>query len=49
VAEQGLPIGLAHHVAMTRRVAAGSRLSLADVAIDQGEEALRLRQGMLAD
>jgi predicted homoserine dehydrogenase-like protein len=47
VAEQGLPIGLAHHVAMTRRVAAGSRLSLGDVDIDRNEEALRLRQGML--
>jgi predicted homoserine dehydrogenase-like protein len=48
LAEQGLPIGLAHGIAMTRRVAAGSRLSLGDVAIDRGEEALRLRQGMLA-
>jgi predicted homoserine dehydrogenase-like protein len=48
VAEQGLPIGLAHHFAMTRRVAAGSRLSLGDVDIDRNEEALRLRQGMLA-
>ncbi len=46
LAEEGLPIGLAHGVAMTRRVAAGQRLSLADVALDQGDQALRLRQGM---
>ena len=44
----GLPIGLAHGVKMTRRVTAGRRLSLGDVAIDRDEQALRLRQSMLA-
>jgi len=48
VAEEGLPIGLAHGVALTRRVAAGQRLGLGDVAIDRNEQALRLRQSMLA-
>jgi predicted homoserine dehydrogenase-like protein len=48
IAEEGLPIGLAHGVALTRRVAAGQRLSLGDVAIDRDEQALRLRQSMLA-
>jgi predicted homoserine dehydrogenase-like protein len=48
IAEQGLPIGLAHGVALTRPVAAGERLSLDDVAIDRSEQALRLRQSMLA-
>jgi predicted homoserine dehydrogenase-like protein len=48
IAEQGLPIGLAHGVALTRRVAAGKRLTLDDVAIDRNEQALRLRQSMLA-
>jgi predicted homoserine dehydrogenase-like protein len=48
VVEEGLPIGLAHGVKTTRRVAAGQRLSLADVAIDRNEQALRLRQSMLA-
>jgi hypothetical protein len=35
-------------VALTRPVAAGERLSLDDVAIDRNEQALRLRQSMLA-
>jgi predicted homoserine dehydrogenase-like protein len=48
IAEEGLPIGLAHGVALTRRVATGQRLSLGDVAIDRNEQALRLRQSMLA-
>ena len=48
IAEEGLPIGLAHGVALTRRVAAGQRLSLADGAIDRDEQALRLRRSMLA-
>jgi predicted homoserine dehydrogenase-like protein len=48
IAEEGLPIGLAHGVKMTRRIAAGQRLSLGDVAIDRDEQALRLRQSMLA-
>ncbi|MGH6919285.1 MAG: flagellar biosynthesis protein FlgA, partial [Geminicoccaceae bacterium] len=47
IAEEGLPIGLAHGVAMTRRVAAGSRLSLRDVALDPNDQAFRMRQGML--
>jgi predicted homoserine dehydrogenase-like protein len=48
LAEEGLPIGLAHGVPLTRPVAAGRRLSLRDVAIDRDEPALRLRQGVLA-
>jgi predicted homoserine dehydrogenase-like protein len=48
IAEEGLPIGLAHGVATTRRVDAGQRLSLRDVAIDREEQALRLRQSMPA-
>jgi predicted homoserine dehydrogenase-like protein len=48
IAERGLPIGLAHGVALTRPVTAGQRLSLDDVAIDRSEQALRLRQSMLA-
>jgi predicted homoserine dehydrogenase-like protein len=48
IAEEGLPIGLAHHVTLTRRVAAGQRLSLGDVALDPSDQALRLRQSMIA-
>jgi predicted homoserine dehydrogenase-like protein len=48
IAEDGLPIGLAHGVAMTRQVAAGTRVSMADVAFDKDEEAFRLRQIMLS-
>ena len=48
IAEQGLPIGLAHGVKLTRRVAAGQRLGLADVEIDRDEQALRLRRSALA-
>ncbi|MEM7026118.1 MAG: flagellar biosynthesis protein FlgA, partial [Pseudomonadota bacterium] len=48
IAEQGLPIGLAHGITTTRPVAAGQRLSLADVKLDPNEEALRLRQGLRA-
>ena len=48
IAEEGLPIGLAHGVAVTRRIAAGSRLSLGDIALDPDDQALRLRQSMLA-
>ena len=48
IADEGLPIGLAHGLALTRPVSAGQRLSLGDVAIDRDEQALRLRQGMLA-
>ncbi len=48
IAERGLPLGLAHGIAMTRRVSAGARLSLTDVALDQDDEALRLRQSMLS-
>jgi len=42
-AENGLPIGLAHDVRLTRPVAAGERLRLADVAIDADHPLLRLR------
>jgi predicted homoserine dehydrogenase-like protein len=48
IAEQGLPLGLAHGIKVTRRVSAGSRLSLDDVALDRTEDAFRLRQSMLA-
>ncbi len=42
-----LPIGLAHGVALTRDVTAGDVLALADVALDEGEEPVRLRRSML--
>jgi predicted homoserine dehydrogenase-like protein len=48
LAEEGLPIGLAHGVKVTRHIAAGLRLSLADVALERDDEALRLRQSMPA-
>jgi predicted homoserine dehydrogenase-like protein len=46
-AEDGLPIGLAHGVRLTRPVPAGQRLSFADVAVDKEDEALVLRRAML--
>src|SRR5918996_787110 len=39
IAEGGLPIGLAHGVKTTRRIPAGGRLSLGDVALDPDDEA----------
>jgi predicted homoserine dehydrogenase-like protein len=47
IAERGLPIGLAHGVKLTRRITVGTRLSLADVALDPDDEAFRLRQSMI--
>jgi predicted homoserine dehydrogenase-like protein len=41
-----LPIGLAHHVALTRDVAAGEILTVADVALDSSVEAVRVRREM---
>ena len=42
-----LPIGLAHGVALLRDVAAGDMLSMADVALDEAIEAVKLRRAML--
>jgi predicted homoserine dehydrogenase-like protein len=44
----GLPIGLAHHVAVTRPVAAGQPLRWSDVAIDGASEAVAMRRAMEA-
>src|SRR6201997_2000188 len=41
-----LPIGLAHHVKLTRDVAAGEILTAADVALDANQEAVRVRREM---
>jgi predicted homoserine dehydrogenase-like protein len=41
-----LPIGLAHHVKLTRDVAAGTILSASDVALDSTVEAVRIRREM---
>jgi predicted homoserine dehydrogenase-like protein len=41
-----LPIGLAHHVKLTRDVAAGEILTSADVALDGTQEAVRIRREM---
>jgi predicted homoserine dehydrogenase-like protein len=48
IAEGGLPIGLAHGVKLTRRITAGTRLGVGDVALDPDDEAFRLRQSMIA-
>jgi predicted homoserine dehydrogenase-like protein len=42
----GLPIGLAHHVKLTRDVPAGAILTASDVALDAGQEAVRIRAEM---
>ena len=47
LAEDGLPIGLAHGVRLQRPVEAGARLRLADVESDESDEALRLRRTMV--
>jgi predicted homoserine dehydrogenase-like protein len=44
-----LPIGLAHHVKLTRDVAAGEILTAADVALDSTQEAVRVRREMERD
>jgi predicted homoserine dehydrogenase-like protein len=41
-----LPIGLAHHVKLTRDVAAGEILTSADVALDAAQEPVRIRREM---
>jgi predicted homoserine dehydrogenase-like protein len=41
-----LPIGLAHHVKLTRDVAAGEILTGADVALDATQEPVRIRREM---
>jgi predicted homoserine dehydrogenase-like protein len=41
-----LPIGLAHHVKLTRDVAAGEILTSADVALDATQEPVRIRREM---
>jgi predicted homoserine dehydrogenase-like protein len=43
-----LPIGLAHRVTMTRPVPKGQALTWADVALDEADEALRVRREMEA-
>jgi predicted homoserine dehydrogenase-like protein len=42
----GLPIGLAHHVQMTKPVKAGETVRYADVAIDETSQAVRVRREM---
>jgi predicted homoserine dehydrogenase-like protein len=46
-AEDGLPIGLAHRVRLRRRIAAGSRISCADVDLDPADPMVRLRDSSL--
>jgi predicted homoserine dehydrogenase-like protein len=49
LARGALPIGLAHHVKLTRDVAAGEILTGADVALDESKEAVRIRREMERD
>jgi predicted homoserine dehydrogenase-like protein len=42
----GLPIGLAHHVNLTRDVAKGAILTVSDVALNAGADAVRIRGEM---
>lgn len=46
IAGDHLPIGLAHNVELIRPVAAGASLTMADVAIDPGDQLLALRRTM---
>jgi predicted homoserine dehydrogenase-like protein len=46
-AEDGLPIGLAHGVRLRRRIAAGSRISCADVDLDETDPVVTLRRSSL--
>ncbi len=46
LARGALPIGLAQGVALLRPVAEGQALTWADVAIDEGEEPVRVRREM---
>jgi len=48
VTMDGLPIGLAHRVRLSRDVAKGALLSMADVALDEESEAVRTRRAMVA-
>jgi predicted homoserine dehydrogenase-like protein len=45
-AEDLLPIGLAHGVALRRQVPAGTAVAAADVGLDQDDPVLQLRQAM---
>jgi predicted homoserine dehydrogenase-like protein len=47
-AEDGLPIGLAHGVRLRRPIAAGARISCADVDLDETDPVVRLRRSSLA-
>jgi predicted homoserine dehydrogenase-like protein len=47
MAMDGLPIGLAHGVRLTRDVPRGSLLSAADVALDETSEAVKTRRAMV--
>jgi len=42
----GLPIGLAHHVTLTRAVTAGQPVRWSDVKVDETAEAVRIRRAM---
>jgi predicted homoserine dehydrogenase-like protein len=44
----GLPIGLAHHVKLRRAVKAGASLTWNDVAMDETNDAVRIRREMEA-
>jgi predicted homoserine dehydrogenase-like protein len=44
----GLPLGLAHHVKLLRPVASGQPVKWGDVAIDDGNAAVRFRREMEA-
>jgi predicted homoserine dehydrogenase-like protein len=46
-AEDGLPIALAHDVRLKRPVAAGGRIAMADVALDESEPAVALRRRLV--
>jgi predicted homoserine dehydrogenase-like protein len=46
-AEDSLPIGLAHGVRLRRRIAAGTRISCADVDLDESDPVVRLRHSSL--
>jgi predicted homoserine dehydrogenase-like protein len=43
----GLPIGLAHRVRLSRDVEKGALLSAADVVLDENSEAARARRAMI--
>ncbi len=42
----GLPLGLAHHVTLKRRVRAGQPVRWTDVNIDSGSQAVQFRREM---